>query len=41
MCMGIILLKYSTRNVSKKRKDFWLYNLLYVTITLEVAHNMH
>ena len=41
MSTGIILLKYSTRNASKKKKDFWLYNLPYVTITVEVARNMH
>ena len=34
---GIVLSKYSTRRASKKRKDLWLKNFPYVTITVEVA----
>ena len=41
MCTGIILLKYSTRNASKKRKDHWLQNFPYVMTTVEVARNVH
>ena len=41
MCTGFILLKYSIRNVSKKRKNLWLQNLPYVTITVEIARNVH
>ena len=40
MCMGVILLKYSTWSVSKKSNDLWLHNFRYITITVVVAFNV-
>ena len=41
MCTCAILLKYSTRNVSKKGEDLWLQKFSHAAIIIEIAHNVH